>query len=253
MNIKITKASLYFLIILLSTSCVSPQKIAYFQNKENSAIKDSLQNYKIKIMPGDLLSINVSTLDMEVAAPFNLYESVGSGVAKPISYLVNTAGVINFPIIGKLKVGGFTTDEVTENLAKLLTKYLKNPIVNLRIKNFKITVLGEVQRPGSYPVNGERISIFDAIGMAGDLTIQGRRSNLTLLREEKGTKKYISLDLTDKNIAYSPYFYLRQNDVLYVEPNKTKINSSAVGPNISIFLAAFSTIISTLAILKIIR
>ena len=240
-------------LAVVSTSCVSKKKMVYFQQKEVAKVLDSVQNYEPRIQPSDLLYINVSTVDIEAAAPFNLYESVGTGMPKPINYLVNKEGEINFPVLGKINVSGLTTDEIATKLTGLLAPYLKNPVVNVSLKNFKITVLGEVKNPGSYPVVGERISVLDAIGLAGDLTIQGQRSNITLLREQHGKKKYITLDLTDKNIALSPYFYLAQNDVIYVEPNKTKMNSAAVGPNTSIIISAISTLISLLAILKIIK
>jgi polysaccharide export outer membrane protein len=138
-------------------------------------------------------------------------------------------------------------------LTQKLREYLKNPIVNVRLKNFKITVLGEVKMPGTYPVVNERITILEAIGLAGDLNIQAKRSKITLVREQQGKRTLTTFDLTSKDIFNSPYFYLAQNDVIYVEPNKTKMNSSKVGPNSTVVLSAISTLVSLLAILKIIK
>ncbi|MDO9137013.1 MAG: polysaccharide biosynthesis/export family protein, partial [Lutibacter sp.] len=168
---------------------------------------------------------------------------------KPITYLVNSDGDINFPVLGKIKVEGFTIKEITSHLTEALAVYIKNPIVNIRLTNFKVTVLGEVQKPGTYPVPNERISILEAIGLAGDLTIQGKRKNMVLIREQNGKRTFIDIDLTNKEILNSPYFYLAQNDVLIVEPNKTKINSSAVGPNIGVIFASISTLISIIVLI----
>ena len=126
---------------------------------------------------------------------------------------------------------------------------INKPIVNIRLTNFKVTVLGEVTKPGTYPVANERISIIEAIGLAGDLTIQGKRTTVTLVREVQGERKFVTIDLTNKKLFNSPYYYLAQNDVIYVEPNKTKVNSSAVGSNAGLILSSISTLISLIAIL----
>ena len=136
-----------------------------------------------------------------------------------------------------------------ESLTEQLANYIKSPIVNIRITNFKITVLGEVLRPGSYSVPNERISIIEALGLAGDLTIQGKRNTVSLIREVQGERKFVTIDLTNKKLFDSPYYYLAQNDVIYVEPNKTKVNSSAVGSNAGLILSSISTLISLVAIL----
>ncbi|MHB1147654.1 MAG: polysaccharide biosynthesis/export family protein, partial [Lutibacter sp.] len=149
----------------------------------------------------------------------------------------------------KIKVEGFTTKEITNHVTETLAAYLKNPIVNIRLTNFKVTVLGEVQKPGTYPVPNERISILEAIGLAGDLTIQGKRKTVVLVREQNGKRTFIDIDLTSREILNSPYFYLAQNDVLIVEPNKSKINSSAVGANTGIILSSISFLISIVAII----
>jgi polysaccharide export outer membrane protein len=246
----ITAYSVFLLI--LAVGCASPKKIVYFQNNEDVSINDSILNYSPKIQAGDILAINVSAVDAEAALPFNLYETpiVGDFVANaiPITYLVNEDGNIFFPVIGKFNVSGLTTKEINEKLTTVLDSYINEPIINLRLMNFRITVLGEVMKPGSFTIPDERISIIDAIGLAGDLTIYGERENITLIREQNGTRTFVNVDLTNRELFKSPYFFLTQNDVIYVKPNKTRTNSSAVGPNTSVIVSGVSILISLLAI-----
>lgn len=242
-----------YVIAVFLTSCVAKKKMVYFGEPKGAVIHETLQNYQPTIQKGDLLNINVSAIDAEAAIPFNLYETpvVKNFVQniRPLYHLVNAKGEINFPIIGTLKVVGSSTDELVDSLTEKLSKYIAEPVVNIRLMNFKVTVLGEVKMPGTYPVANERISVLEAIGLAGDLTIQGNRETVTLIREENGSRVRVPIDLTDKNLFSSPYFYLAQNDVLYVEPNKAKINSSVVGKNTSIIFASISSLISIIAIL----
>ena len=244
---------LIVLMTFATSSCVSNKKMLYFQDIEGVENSTVLANYQPKIQSGDLLNINVAAIDAEAALPFNLYETpvVGTYTSnlKPLFYLVNTDGEINFPVLGTLKVAGFTSKELTKSLSEQLASYITKPIVNIRLTNFKITVLGEVKTPGTYPVANERISIIEAIGLAGDLTIQGKRTTVTLVREVQGERKFVTIDLTNKKLFNSPYYYLAQNDVIYVEPNKTKVNSSAVGSNAGLILSSISTLISLIAIL----
>lgn len=241
------------LTVVLLTSCVSKKKMVYFGKSKDAVINETLQNYEPTIQKGDFLNINVSAVDAEATIPFNLYETpiVGNLIqnARPMNHLVNANGEINYPVIGALKVAGSTTNELSASLNEKLSKYISNPIVNIRLMNFKVTVLGEVKMPGTYPVANERISILEAIGLAGDLTIQGNRKTVILIREQDGARVRIPIDLTDIKLFNSPYFYLAQNDVLYIEPNKSKINSSVVGKNTSIIFASISSLISIIAIL----
>ncbi|HCE56104.1 MAG TPA: sugar transporter [Lutibacter sp.] len=224
--------------------------MVYLQDADGIDAIEAIVKVEPKIQQNDILSINVSAMDAEAALPFNLFEAGNAtSVPKPITYLVNSDGEINFPVLGKIKVEGFTTKEITSHLAETLAVYIKNPIVNIRLTNFKVTVLGEVKSPGTYPVPNERISILEAIGLAGDLTIQGKRKTVVLIREQNGKRTFIDIDLTSREILNSPYFYLAQNDVLIVEPNKSKVNSSAVGANTGIILTSISFLISIVAIL----
>lgn len=240
------------LVLLVSMgSCVAKKEMLYLQEAEGINALETIVKVEPKIQQNDLLAINVSAIDGEAALPFNLFEAGGTAtsIPKPITYLVNSDGDINFPVLGKIKVEGFTTKEITNHLTEALAVYIKNPIVNIRLTNFKVTVLGEVKSPGTYPVPNERISILEAIGLAGDLTIQGKRKTVVLVREQNGKRTFIDIDLTSREILNSPYFYLAQNDVLIVEPNKTKVNSSAVGPNIGVIFASISTLISIIVLI----
>lgn len=244
---------LNFLIIgllsLIFTGCVSSDKIIYFQNTKGVKIDENIVNYQPKLQVGDILSINVASLTPEAAAPFNVFDAQGSNNQRPLPYLINADGEINFPGIGRYKVAGLTTKELTNGLTEKLEPYLKDPIVNIRLDNFKVTVMGEVRNPGSYSIKNERISIVEAIGLAGDLNIQAKRKEITLIREQNGKRTFVSIDLTKKDLFNSPYFYLAQNDILYVEPNKTKINSSAVGANTAVLISSLTLIVSMTAIL----
>ena len=228
---------------LFTIGCVPAKKMVYFQELESIKVNDSVVNYEPEIQVGDLLTINVSALDNEAVTPFNLVENSGSRNAMVVRYLVNIDGELNFPVIGKLKAEGLTSKQLNALLVKRLSVYIQNPIVNIRLVNFKISVLGEVREPGSFPIPNERVSILEAISLAGDLTIQGKRNNVLLVREEKGKRVFVNIDLTNKALFNSPYYYLAQNDVLYVTPNKAKINASS-GFNIGTILGIVSTLIS---------
>ncbi len=236
-------------VVLTITSCVSTKKIVYFQDDDGTIENKTVEAFEPKTQVGDMLKIYVSAIDTEAATPFNLYESSGASGSKLLTYLVDIDGNINFPVLGKLKVAGLTNKQITNNLTQLLSSYIKDPVVNVRVVNFKVTVLGEVNSPGTYTVPNERISILGAIGLAGDLSIQGKRKKVIIVREEQGKRKIITLDLSSKKLFNSPYFYLAQNDVIYVEPNKAKINSSAVGASTGIIISSISIVISLIAIL----
>lgn len=243
----------YFILLFVNSflaSCVSSKKINYFQDKEdNQVINETVVAYEPTLQIGDMLTINVSALDLESAQPFNLFESQTVANQVPLTYIVNADGEINFPVLGKLKVAQLNTKQLTNQITERLDPYLKDPIVNVRITNFKVSVLGEVRNPGSYTVPNERITIIEALALAGDLTIFGNRQNITLVREKDGKRIFESVDLTDKKIFDSPYFYLAQNDAIYVSSNKTRVNSSGVGPNTSVIISAVSILITLIAIL----
>ena len=212
--------------------------------------------YQNTLQPDDKLLVTVTSDEPELANDFNLlYVYTRSTQMQGItsddtmySYLIDQEGNIDFPILGKIQLAGLTRIEAENKLKELISKYVKDPGVNLRVINFKVSVLGEVTRPGIQRVAGERITIFEALSAAGDLTIYGKRENITLIREKNGEKNVIDLDITDPAIVNSEYYYLAHNDVLYIKPNKTRVNSSAVGPNITIAISALSLLVTIIAL-----
>lgn len=244
-----------FFILTLSVfffSCASSDKMLYLQNNLST---ESKNNFNTIIKPDDVLMIIVSSENPEVAEPYNLKSVVlqsnseESIQAQRIqTYIVDVEGNIEFPIIGKVKLAGLNKQEAIEHLKSLLREHVKDAIINMRILNFEITVLGEVKNPGTFQVSSERITLLEALGKAGDLTIYGKRKNVLLIRDENGVKKTHRIDLTKSDFMNSPYYYLAQNDVIYVEPNKTKINSSAVGPNIAVGISALSLVVTIIAL-----
>ena len=241
------------LALFLATSCVSKKKMVYFGDTKGVDIDSTLQGYEPTIQKDDLLSIIVSATNTEAVLPFNIYETpilgTSMGTLKPLPYLVNANGEIKFPVLGILNLTGMTTSSLSISLTQKLSEYIDNPIVNISTTNFKVTILGEVNSPGTYKVPNQRITILEALGLAGDLTINGNRKDITLIREKDGERVFIPIDVTNKLLFNSPYYYLSQNDLIYVEPNKAKINSSVVGANTSIIFTSIATLISIIAIL----
>lgn len=238
--------------------CTSYKNVPYLQDIEtvNNYGKE-IPLYDAKIMPKDLLSITVNTTDPQAAAPFNLTMQTNLNVAlaqnayttsQPTlqQYLVNNKGEIDFPVLGRLKVGGLTKNEAEDLIREKLQPYLKEaPIVTVRMANYKISVLGEVARPGSFTVSNEKVNVLEALAMAGDMTVYGVRTNVKLIREDAdGKREIIPLDLTKSDLVLSPYFYLRQNDILYVTPNETKAKSSDIGTTTTTWISATSILIS---------
>ncbi|CDF80002.1 polysaccharide export outer membrane protein [Formosa agariphila KMM 3901] len=233
------------------------ESIVYFQDEQSTAINNNLEAFEIKFKPDDLLTIDVSALDPEAAKPFNLpavsYNATSiisaQGTLKMQTYLIDKNGNIEFPVLGTLKLGGLSRSEANYFLKETLKEYLKDPIVNIRLANFNVTILGEVNRPGTYNVQDEKVSLTEALGLAGDLTIYGKRENVFLIREIDGENRYYKFDLTSINVMNSPHFYLTQNDVIYVEPNKAKIRSSNYNQNNVVLISAIATLATITALI----
>lgn len=223
--------------MLLFTACGSHKNVAYFKD-----IKDSVYNTPVasvptsftdpKIQPNDILQVTIQTIDPQAN---NVLSSNNSTYTTPATagvqsvqqsqvpgFLVDKSGMIQLPLVGQLKVSGLSTSEVRDLVTEKVARYYKDPVVNVRLANFTVTVLGEVTRPSSYLIANEKASILDALGMAGDITIYGKRENVMLIREEGGEKKFVRFNLNSSDIIRSPYYYLRQGDVIYVEPGKAK-------------------------------
>lgn len=240
-----------FIGLIFLSSCASSKKLNYFndEDKNEPILKQDIINYAPTVQYGDMLNVNVTSIEPELAIPFNIMEIQDNRMIRQIPYLVNADGTINFPVLGKIKVDQMTTQEVTRLIHERLLPYLKDPTVTVQLMNFKVSVLGEVSNPGSFTILNERINIPEALALAGDLTIYGKRKTITLIREQNNTREFIPIDLTDKSIFSSPYYYLSQNDILYIESNKTRVNSSKVGPNTSLLVSSLSILISLAAIL----
>ena len=242
--------------LILLSACSSYKKVPYMQDSEIiNSIQENLPMYDAKIMPKDLLTITVNTTDPQVAAPFNLTVQSSLNVARTNTltqqptlqqYLVNNDGTIEFPVLGTLKVGGLTKGEAESLIREKLGDYLKEtPIVTVRMSNYKISVLGEVSRPGVFTISNEKVNIFEALAMAGDLTVWGMRDNVKLIREDAdGQRNIIYLNLNRADIVTSPYYYLQQNDILYVTPNKTKARNSDIGQSTNFWFSGTSILVS---------
>lgn len=241
---------------LLVSGCTSYQKSLYLQNEQ--VLNESLEGqlYDFRIMPKDELTIVVSTTDPEASAPF--YRKIGQSKeggnnnstgmqdANLLAYLVDNQGCIDFPVLGTIKVMGLTNRECEALIREKLQPYLKEtPNVTVRTSNYKFSVLGEVNAPGTYTTDAEKVTIFEALAQAGDMTLFSVRDDVQLLREDStGIRRVYHLDLTQANIAQSPYFYLQQNDVLYVKPTKAKVNSNTFSGNASMWLTLLSVVTS---------
>ncbi|MDG1697364.1 MAG: polysaccharide biosynthesis/export family protein [Polaribacter sp.] len=255
--LKQNSTIIYFCFItLIFSSCVSNKKIAYFQFDQIEQEKVN-NSYNTIFKPDDLLQITISAEDLNAVQLFNLpavafSASTGSAIGQPqrLSYLIDHKGQIDFPILGKLTIGGLTREQTILLIKeKLDPDYVKNPNINIRISNFKITVQGDVQRPGTYNIPNERVSILDAIGLAGDLNISGRRDNILVLREEGKKKIEYRVDLTSKKTYTSPVFYLQQNDIVYVEHNYARIQSASSNTNTSLFISISGLLITIISLL----
>ena len=248
-------------ILILLCSCGSTKNIAYLQNSDEIDFELSKYLYDAKIMPKDILTITVTTVNPEAAVPFNLTvpttlsqnQRSTFNTSLLQSYLVDNDGQIEFPIVGVINVGGLTKSDCEKLILSKIRPYLnenERPVVTVRMSNYKISVLGEVARPGMFTVSNEKINILEALAQAGDLTIYGVRTNIKLIREDASGKKEIhTLDLNDANLINSPYYYLQQNDIVYVEPNKVKSRNSGVGATTSLWLTGTSILISLASLL----
>ena len=259
---KIKRLLLLLALPLLLAGCTSYKSVPYLQNPEAvNGYEGALPLYDAKIMPKDLLSITINTSDPQAAAPFNLTVQTPlnaalaniSSTSQPSlqQYLVNNKGEIDFPVIGTLQVGGLTKDEAEDLIRERLKPYLKEePIVTVRMANYKISVLGEVARPGSFTISNEKVNVLEALAMAGDMTIYGVRDDVKLIREDiNGRREIINLNLNNAEIVTSPYYYLKQNDILYVTPNETKAKNSDIGNSTTLWFSATSILVSIASLL----
>lgn len=240
-------------VLLLFTSlwsCTSSSNIVYFQDIDTVKEIDNEAAYITRIMKDDLLQIIVSGPDKSVVQPFNLTLNESNNIqgsieGSVIAYLVDAEGYIDFPILGRIYVEGMTRMELISYLTTRIKEYVKEPVVVVNFKNYKITILGDVAKPGSYRIDSERTTLLQALGLAGDLTITAKRKNVLLIRDIDGVQTPIRIDLTSKYITSSPYFYLHQNDVLYVEPSSKRIAQGTIATSVwSLLFSVLSTTMS---------
>jgi polysaccharide biosynthesis/export protein len=257
---QIVKSLQLVLCVLLLSSCVSRQEIVYFQGLEQAGERLEKNTEKdLKIKPNDLLTISVAAPEKEAAVPFNLTVAGAlGGLESSLSlqgreqmqtYMVNQEGAISFPVLGEIKVAGLSTRQLSTELKDQISEYVQDPIVNVRIVNFQVSVLGEVNRPGTFDVRDENLSLPKALGLAGDLSIYGKRDNVLVMREQNGKKVYEYLDLTDPETLNSPFYYLQQNDVVYVEPNSAQRQSASYNRNAGVYISIASVLISLAVLL----
>ncbi|MEY3238535.1 MAG: hypothetical protein RI883_2636 [Bacteroidota bacterium] len=241
------------------TACKTREKLVYFQNSGSDSISNIQSNYTPTFKTDDFLSIVVTGEDPEAVIPFNfpvstVGTSVNNGytVGNPSShgYLIDAVGNITLPFIGTLKISGMNRIEATDLIQAKLSEFINNPVVQIQILNYKITVLGDVKNPGTYKIPNERITLLEAIGLAGDLNMTGTRNNVMVIRDDNGKKNEYRVDLTSKAIFSSPVYYLKQNDVVYVEPNSTARTSSTLWRTTApIFISLTSLVITTIALI----
>jgi polysaccharide export outer membrane protein len=246
------RKSIYIIAFFLLASCSVPKKILYLQDVDGNTLRTINQQYTTKLQPDDVLNIVISSKDNLGTMPFNITSTTGnigatnlSSQPRLLNYIVRQDGTIEFPVLGKIQIAGKTILETIDYLKGLLKPYINDPIVVIEWLNFKFTVLGEVRSPGLYRSTSERVSVLDALGMAGDLTIYGKRKDILLIRETNGKQKSYRLDITDKKFLESEVYYLKQNDVIIVSPNKAQSQSS-IFRNTGMFVSMASLLISTI-------
>lgn len=248
MRLNFTKIFIAAAIVLAATvtSCKAPQSLAYFENADSlKTVGTTALDYAVKIRPADELIITVNSIVPEATAAYNL-----SSTPQNQTYVVDTDGEITMPVIGKIHAAGMTTKGLGDYLTEKISKEVDSPVVRVQLANFRVNVLGEVKRPGAIEAKSERFTIFDALAAAEDMTEYGERTNVMVIREENGQRAYHRVNLKDARIVDSPYYYLQQNDVVYVEPNQIKAGNAKYSQNNAFKVAVVSTIVSAVSVIS---
>lgn len=261
---KLVLSGVIGIALLSATSCGTPKDVAYFQDLNNNPdTVITLQNRVITVKPTDKIYIGVKSKDPQISQLFNLMGETRGSSANNLSqdayyYTVDSKGDIDFPVVGKIQVAGLTREEIAEKVRKSLVdaSLVKDPTITVSLSNLHYSMMGEVAKPGQYAIEDEKVTILDAISKAGDLTIQGRRNDVMVLRQENGHQKIYKIDLcSGKDIFSSPAYYLQQNDVVYVTPNDTKKRSSTLNGNTvqstGFWLSISSLLVTVLTFLKV--
>ena len=245
------------LLVFLFFSCASRNDVIYLLDVEKNTSETISSSYTTVFQPDDLLVINVTTPNNKGVEAFNLpiqavniTTNAATGVQKQITYLVKKDGTIEFPVLGTVKIAGMSMIEAVTYFKKELSVYIIDPIINIEWANFKFSVAGDVNKPGQFLLKNERITIFEALSLAGDLNITGLRSEVLVVREHNGERKFFQLDLRSKDIFNSEAYYIKQNDYIYVAQNKAEVNSSVYNRNAPLYISVASVLISLIAVLS---
>lgn len=252
----IVMSSLSATLIFSQSACNSYKKVPYFQDASRTQItgEQIANNPSFIIQPNDQLSVNVGSTNPEAAAVFsNNMQNAGANPNNAnYGYVVDPQGEVKLPLVGKMKVSGLTTVQMAEQLQQTLLPYLKAPVVTVTVVNFKVAVLGDVLRPNVYSSNSERLTITEALSLAGDLNITAKREDVLLVREINGKREYVPIDLNSKTLFQSPYFYLKSNDLIYATPGKSKLGTvnDKGYQNVALVISALSVVAITLSLLR---
>jgi len=235
------------------TSCATRKEIVYFQDIDALNMQQINQTFEPIIEPNDILHISISSISEEVIKPFlktpSLTANVGNTNPGLQGYLVSKDGLIRFPVIGDVQVAGDTREQVIEKLKSKLTEYVKDVVVDVRIMNFDVTILGEVNNPGKFNVKDERVTLPEAIALAGDFSEDGRRDQVTVIREIDGVRQVARIDFTKADFFSSPFYFLKQNDVVYIEPTLKGVRKSGFIPDVPALLSLVTVVLSTVILL----
>ena len=253
----ITRIILAVAIVAAAASCKTPESLAYVENADELGVGSSALDYAVKIRPADELIITVNSVVPEATAPYNLplvnpatqSEIKMTTTPQNQTYIVDTEGNITMPVIGTIHAAGMTTLGLKDYIQAKVSKDVDEPIVRVQLANFRVNVLGEVKQAGAIEVKSERFSIFDALAAAGDMTEYGERTNVLVIREENGARAYHRVNLKDAKITDSPYYYLQQNDVVYVQPNRIKAGNAKYSQNNAFKVTVVSTIVSAVSVI----
>jgi polysaccharide export outer membrane protein len=247
------KVVLMSLAVFTLLSCATKKEIIYFQDSNSLNNTEIQKAFEPIIEPNDILHISISSFDDSLVAPFNKEKFAENNASSDNlalqGYLVNSEGNINFPVLGAIAVAGKSRSEIENLLRTKLMEYITDVVVDVRILNFKVTILGEVANPGVYTIRNERVTVPEALGLAGDLTDDGNRNNISIIREENGKRIVTKLDLTKSDIFTSNFFFLKQNDVIYVEPSLRGVKKSGFIPDIPALLSLVTVILSAVIII----
>lgn len=240
--------------ILFCTSCASKKNMVYFQ-PDSVELNQLYESYAPKLQAGDILAISVTADDVRATAPFNQVSSYQgtTGAIQSTSpfiptYAIDSKGEIDFPKVGLVKLAGLTRTEAMDVLRAKVAEFIVDPGISINIRNRQVTVLGEVAHPGKFMIDNDRVTILEALGLAGDMTVYGERQNVLVIREQDGKKQEFRLDLTKRETLNSPAYYLMQNDVVYVQPNGARIQTSKYTQNTSVFVSVIGLIITVVSV-----